>query len=58
MSNFTIMSYEVKFKVGNSYSTRILTLQGGSESEAIDKLYSQGTVPRGQQIVILSIRPA
>ena len=52
------MSYEVKFKVGNSYSTRILTLQGGSESEAIDKLYSQGTVPRGQQIVILSIRPA
>lgn len=52
------MSYEVKFKVGNSYSTRILTLHGGSESEAIDKLYSQGTVPRGQQIIILSIRPA
>ncbi|MCR4826435.1 MAG: hypothetical protein K5882_05730 [Bacteroidales bacterium] len=52
------MSYEVTFKVGNSYSTRILTLYGGSESEAIDKLYSQGTVPRGQQIIILSIRPA
>ena len=52
------MSYEVKFKVGDSYSTRILTLQGGSPSEAIDKLYSQGTVPRSQQIIILSIRPA
>lgn len=52
------MSYEVSFKVDNTYSKRVMSLQYGSEGEAMDKLYTQGTVPRNKQIIILSIRPA
>ncbi|MDL2309677.1 hypothetical protein LJC39_00950 [Parabacteroides sp. OttesenSCG-928-B22] len=50
-------SYVVKFKVGNTYSTRTLSLYGGTESEAIEKLVSQGTVDRKRksEIIILSI---
>lgn len=51
-------SYEVKFKVDHTTSSRILNLNGGTESEAIATLYAQGTVSRGRQIIILSIRPA
>ena len=50
-------SYEVKFKVDNTTSLRILNLNGGTESEAKEKLYAQCTVSRGKQIIILSIRP-
>lgn len=57
--NIIIMRpYEVKFKVDNTTSSRILNLQGGTESEAIATLYAQGTVSRGRSIIILSIRPA
>lgn len=52
------MRYEVKYKVDNTTTSTILNLQGGTESEAIAKLYSQCTVPRSRQIIILSIRPA
>ena len=52
------MSYEVQFKVDNTYSMRILSLQYGSEGEAIEKLYAQGTVSRKKSIIVLSIRPA
>lgn len=51
------MMYEVKYKVNNSYYTKHMNLQGGMESEAINQLYSSYTVPRSQQIVIMSIRP-
>ena len=52
-------NFKVEFKVGSSHSSRTLTLQGGSESEAIEKLVSQGTVRREQrsEIVILSVKP-
>ena len=49
--------YEVKYKVQNSYRTTVLNLHGGTESEAIEKLYAQSSVPRNLQIIILSIRP-
>ncbi len=52
------MQYEVSFKVDNTYSKRVMGLQYGSEGEAKEKLYTQCTVPRNKQIVILSIRPA
>ena len=52
------MHYEVVFKVDHTTSSRILYLNGGTESEAIAKLYAQGTVSRGRQIIILSISPA
>jgi hypothetical protein len=52
------MQYEVKFKVDNSYSMRIMGLQYGSEGEAKEKLYTQCAVPRNKQITILSITPA
>lgn len=53
-------NYRVEFKVKDSRSARNLSLQGGTESEAIDKLIQQGTVSRDKRsdIVILSIRPA
>jgi hypothetical protein len=56
--NNNVMQYEVKFKVDNSYSMRIMGLQYGSEGEAKEKLYTQCTVPRNKQITILSITPA
>lgn len=51
------MRYHVKYKVGDTTSTIYLNLQGGTESEAREKLYSQSTVARNKQIIILSITP-
>lgn len=52
------MRYEVKYKVDHSTSQTIMELHGGTESEAIAKLYAQCTVSRSRPITILSIRPA
>ena len=49
-------NYEVKYKVNNSSSSRRLSLQGGSESEAIAKLKQQGSVPKDANVIILSIK--
>lgn len=51
------MRFEVKYKVDATTTSIILNLQGGTESEAKEKMYSQYTVPRNKQIIILSIRP-
>ena len=49
--------YKVKFRVDNTNSTRTLHLHGGTESEAIEKLYSTGAVSKDRRIIILSIEP-
>ena len=51
------MQYKVSYKVDNSYSTRVMGLQYGSEGEAKEKLYAQSTVPRNKEIIILGIIP-
>ena len=47
--------YRVTFKVDSTTFVRTLNLYGGSESEAIDVLYKQCTVPRSKPIIILCI---
>jgi hypothetical protein len=49
-------NYEVKYKVNLSTTTTRIRLQGGTESEAIAKLKSQGTVAKDATIIILSIK--
>jgi hypothetical protein len=48
-------SYRVKYKVKHSYSSVTLSLNSTSESEAIDKMKKQHTVPNDAEVVILSI---
>ena len=48
-------SYRVKYKVKHSYSSVTLSLNSGTESEAIDKMKKQHTVPKDADVVILSI---
>lgn len=50
--------YRVTFKVDSSTSVRTLNLYYGTESEAIDVLYRQATVPRSKPIIILRIERA
>jgi hypothetical protein len=38
--------YYVKFKVGNTTSSRDLSLEGGTESEAVAKLKAQSSVAK------------
>ena len=48
--------YYVKYKVGSSTSGRDLSLDSGSESEAIAKLKAQNSVPKDANVIILSIQ--
>jgi hypothetical protein len=48
-------SYRVTFRVDNTNSTRTLQLRGGTESEAIEKLYSSSSVSRSKTIIIIKI---
>jgi len=48
--------YYVKYKVGNSTSGRDLTLEYGSEGEAIAKLKAQSSVPKDANVIILGIQ--
>jgi len=48
--------YYVKFKVGNTTSSRDLSLEGGTESEAVAKLKAQSSVAKDADVIILSIQ--
>lgn len=50
-----VYNYEVKFKVGNSTRCQTMNLHYGTESEAIETLYRQGSVNRSERIIILGI---
>jgi len=49
-------NYYVQFKVGNSTSGRDVSLDSGTESEAIAKLKASSMVPKDANVIILSIR--
>lgn len=55
-----MQNYRVKFRVNYSNSERTLSLCGGGESEAKEKLVAQGTVSRENRdkIIILSVEKA
>ena len=48
-------AYDVTYQVGNSRGTTRLMLYGPNESEAREELYRRGSVPRGENIIILRI---
>ncbi len=48
-------SYRVKYRVRHSYSSVTLNINSGLESEAIDKMKKQHTVPNDAEVIILSI---
>jgi len=50
-------SYWVKYTYNNNHvsGSAILTLKGGTESEAIANLKQQGRVPKDANVIILSI---
>ena len=49
-------SYDVTYRVGSTNKSTIMSLYGGTESEAKEVLYSRGSVARGQEIIILRIK--
>jgi hypothetical protein len=54
--NFKKMpTYNVKYRVNDSTTSRTLNLVGGTESEAITKLKQQSSVPKDANVIILSI---
>lgn len=57
MARYTVKYKHQKQGNGNefSWSTADLELKGGMESEAIDKLKNQGSVPKDRHVVILEI---
>lgn len=48
-------AYYVKYKVNNTTSGINLQLKGGTESEAIEKMKQQNSVPKDAKVVIISI---
>ncbi len=48
-------SYKVKYKVNNTTTIKTMQLQGGTESEAIEKLKKSNGLPKEGNVIILSI---
>lgn len=51
-------AYRVDFRVNNSDYSRVLQLDGPSESAAMYELERSGALPYGATVIIKNIRPA